>query len=127
MKILDMRCLRGPNFWSIRHTNLIVMKLDKTERIELSLSSIMIMKKEVCFSCSKLWRAWKGFARLFKASNLLLHLFIKRLSGRRLGRFFVGPLKTFCFDFTLLIGLTRTMTFVAQIGSHHMIPPTETG
>src|SRR5919199_6794371 len=28
MKIVDIRCLRGPNFWSIRHPRLIVMRLD---------------------------------------------------------------------------------------------------
>ena len=33
MNILDIRCLRGPNIWSIRHPNLIVMRLD-LERLE---------------------------------------------------------------------------------------------
>ncbi|MFD2569207.1 cyanophycin synthetase [Spirosoma soli] len=28
MYIIDISCLRGPNYWSIKHTNLVVMKLD---------------------------------------------------------------------------------------------------
>lgn len=31
MNILDIRCLAGPNYWSIRHPNLVVMRLDLEE------------------------------------------------------------------------------------------------
>src|SRR5690349_8820236 len=40
MKIVDMRCLRGPNVWSVRRHQLIVAKVDLEEFEELPTDKI---------------------------------------------------------------------------------------
>src|SRR5678816_3912801 len=40
MKILDIKAMRGPNYWSIRRHKLIVMKLDLEEMEELPSNKI---------------------------------------------------------------------------------------
>ena len=37
MKIIDIRAMRGPNYWSVRRHKLIVMKLDLEELEEANL------------------------------------------------------------------------------------------
>jgi cyanophycin synthetase len=40
MRILEIRAMRGPNYWSIRRHKLIVMKLDLQEMEELPTNKI---------------------------------------------------------------------------------------
>jgi cyanophycin synthetase len=40
MKIIDIRCMRGPNVWSVRKNRLVVMKLDLEELEELPTNKI---------------------------------------------------------------------------------------
>ncbi|KAA6439796.1 cyanophycin synthetase [Dyadobacter flavalbus] len=40
MRVIEIRCLRGPNVWSVRRTKLVVMKLDLEEFEELPTNKI---------------------------------------------------------------------------------------
>ena len=40
MRILEIRAMRGPNYWSIRRHKLIVMKLDLQEMEELPTNKV---------------------------------------------------------------------------------------
>jgi len=40
MRVIEIRCMRGPNVWSVRRTKLVVMKLDLEEFEELPTNKI---------------------------------------------------------------------------------------
>ena len=65
MKILDIRTMRGPNYWSIRRPKLIVMRLDleeledrPTDKIEGFFDRMNALMPSLC-----VWAGWNGGKR----------------------------------------------------------------
>ena len=59
MKILEIKVLKGPNYWSIRRNKLIQMKLDLEEMEHLPTNEIPTQKMMIARFKKIAWKAWK--------------------------------------------------------------------